>query len=446
MRTTDTTPHPNGNLSMASQAPVGPTAVSPLGPDFWVFVGYLVFVFLNPQNWIPVIGAFRPAFLVAGMALVLCLANGRAVGVLRFTQTKLMVLLLGLVSVSTVLSMSFGLSLEYWGYFLRAFLLYLLFLQVVHDEFKLKKIIQVMFFLMLIDVAVSFTMQKLWLIGYRLVSFDGEGGSNDYALMILCMLPFGLYFFEHAETRTRKGFLAVCILFLFMALTRTRSRMGFLGLVLIVGQVFWLKRRNPAVILAVLALVGVALANTHYGYFERIRGIQESATTEEKENPRIRLWQQAVELIKRHPFFGTGTGTYIFAKNEYNLSGNKTHVTHNAFLQVASENGLIAGAVYFLLFLVSFRDLRYAEKAFRGRDPDLLTITQALKMAYPVLVLSMTFLSQQYTQFYFIFPALTARLRLFAETRIHAEAAAETAEAPAGPGIHPTLADRAVRS
>jgi O-antigen ligase len=392
-----------------------------LGADFWAFTGYLVFVFLNPHNWIPFIGVFRPALLIAGVTLVLCIANGRAVGVIRFAQTKLMLLLLTIVSVSTFLSISFEISTEFWGYFLRAFLLYLLFLQVVHNEVKLKKVIQIMFILMAVDVAISFTMQKLWLIGYRLVSFDGEGGANDYALMILCMLPFGLYLFENARTTGQKGFYGVAILAFLMSLTRTRSRMGFLGLVMIVGQVFWIKRKNPAIIFLVLSLVTVALLNTHYAYFDRIRGIEAAATDEKEEDPRIELWGQAVRIIKMHPFFGSGTGTFIFAKNEYNFPGNLTHVAHNAFLQVAAENGLMAAFLYFLVFLVSFKNLLFAEKVFQNRDPELMAITQGVRMAYPVLVLSMIFLSQQYNQFYFIFAALSARLRFFAETRIREE-------------------------
>ncbi len=352
-------------------------------------------------------------------------------GTLRPLQSKLLLCLLGLVSISTVLSVNFEISSEVWGFFFRAFLLYLLFLQIIHDELKLTKIVKIMFILMAVDVAISFTMQKLYIIGYRLVSFDGEGGANDYALMILCMLPFGLNFFESAKSTRFKGFFGVCLLFFLMALTRTRSRMGFLGLVIIVAQVFWIKRKNPAIILTVIALVAITLANTHYGYFERVRGIEESATEEEKEDPRIGLWKQALQLIRMHPFFGAGTGTYIFSKNEYGLPGNKTHVTHSAFLQVASENGLIAGAVYVLLFLVSFRDLLFAEKAFRGRDGPMLAITQAVRMAYPVLVLSMVFLSQQYNQFYFIFPALSARLRFFAQSRLNAEGEVATSSAPA---------------
>lgn len=322
-----------------------------------------------------------------------------------------------LASISTIFSINLDISIEHWGFFLRAFFLYALFLMVIIDEFKLKLVIRVMFIFMAIDVGVSLIMQKLGGIGYRLMSFDGEGGANDYALMILSMIPFGLYLFEHSPKKSKvKYFYGISILAFIMAVTRTRSRMGFVGLLCLLSQIFWYKRKNPAIILMVFALTGIAFFNTHYGYFERVQGIFEE---KQKENPRIELWKQAGTLIKEFPILGVGPGNFIYAKNELDLPGNKTHVPHNAFLQVAAENGIPAFAFYFLLSLVSLKNIFSAEKILmKYNQLELLSIAQAIRMSYIVLLLSMVFLSQQYNQFYFIFAALSARIYFFSKNHV----------------------------
>ena len=123
------------------------------------------------------------------------------------------------------------------------------------------------------------------------------------------------------------------------------------------------------------------------------------------------MWQQADQLIQLRPWFGVGPGNYINAKEQFNISGDKVHVAHNAFLEFAAENGLIALAVYVLIALVSLKNLRYAEQRFREKSKELYSFSQSTRIAYLVLLAAMVALSQQYNHFFFIFAALSARLK-----------------------------------
>lgn len=78
------------------------------------------------------------------------------------------------------------------------------------------------------------------------------------------------------------------------------------------------------------------------------------------------LYLTAFEIIKQHPFLGTGQKTYRIecAKDDYNFIENKnlrcsTH-PHNYYLELFSENGLI-GIILFIstLFIIIKRYLRY---------------------------------------------------------------------------------------
>jgi O-antigen ligase len=382
-----------------------------LGLDFKIFVGYLIFVFLNPHNLLPAMKVVRPALLISGLAMVLQLTYGRGRGALGYPQSKMMITLVFLSLIATCFSIDISISISYWFFFVKALFLFFLFICASYQKQKLKLILWIMLILMFLDVAISLIMQKMLLIPYRLRSFDREGGANDFALMILCIMPIALHFMEHSDTKLKKYFCGGCFFAFLLALTRTRSRMGFLGLVLLMAQILWEKRKKPLVIIIVTVLVSIALANTHFRYFERIRSID----TEEAQSSRTKLWRQAIELIKIRPLYGVGPGNFIKAKLYYDIAGNKTHVVHNAFLEIGAENGLLMMATYILIFMVSLKQLFYAERYLSGKDEELRSISQAIRMSFLVLSVSMCFLSQQYNQFFFIFSALAARLKLYTD-------------------------------
>lgn len=382
----------------------------PHGLDFYLFVAYLTFIFWNPQNLMPAIQILRPALVISVLALVFSMNSGHATGTMRFTQSKLLALLVGFSFVATLQSIDFDTSLSYWLFFVKAMFLYYLFVSAMANPQRMTTVLWIMLILMFIDVALSLVMQKLYIIGYRLRSFDGDGGSNDYALMILSMMPFALHFMEHAKEKKAKLFSGACLLAFLLALTRTRSRMGFVGLILLTLQVVWAKRKKPVIVLVVLGLIVVALINTHFRYFQRI----ENLDTPQVQSSRTKLWKQAAELIQLRPWFGVGPGNFILAKQYFAIPGDKTHVAHNAFLELGAENGLMALSVYILIALVSLKNLLYAEKHFKGKDDKLYSISQAARIGYIVLLVSMLALSQQYNHFFLIFAAMSARLKYLA--------------------------------
>ena len=175
-------------------------------------LSYLSFVILNPQNLVPGLKAFRPALLISALSLILFIGNGRAEGALRFRQTKLLILLCGISFLATLMSIDMDTSLTYWFYVVKALFMYFLFLFAMENQSKIRTVFWIMLVLMFVDVAVSLVMQKLYLIGYRLKSFDEEGGANDYALMILSMMPFAIHFMEHAKTKKGRWFSGACLL------------------------------------------------------------------------------------------------------------------------------------------------------------------------------------------------------------------------------------------
>jgi len=82
---------------------------------------------------------------------------------------------------------------------------------------------------------------------------------------------------------------------------------------------------------------------------------------------RVELWNDAIDLIQSNPVLGTGYHTYAFMKRLYNYED-----THNIYLKVLVETGLIGLA--FLLWLLA-KTFRIGYRLFRSaQDPFFSTL------------------------------------------------------------------------
>lgn len=78
-------------------------------------------------------------------------------------------------------------------------------------------------------------------------------------------------------------------------------------------------------------------------------------TEDASSRARLTFWKNAAEIIKKHPVFGIGLGNYQVESIPYErTTANGTNVslhTHNDFLEIMSETGIINGLVYLSLFI-----------------------------------------------------------------------------------------------
>lgn len=76
------------------------------------------------------------------------------------------------------------------------------------------------------------------------------------------------------------------------------------------------------------------------------------------EDPRIKMWKTAVKMIKDHPILGVGNGNYVSLYGEYVARypelmyyHNTRFPSHNSYLKVQSELGIL-GIIFFITILV----------------------------------------------------------------------------------------------
>jgi len=126
-----------------------------------------------------------------------------------------------------------------------------------------------------------------------------------------------------------------------------------------------IRKSVKGTVLAVVLAVGLAGFFTRYtGYFER------GATSV---GARFDYWRAAGELVKEHPWLGSGPGTFqIGYKRLKDKDAEMARLAHNDYLEQASDSGIVGGCLYFALIWGSLAFL------YRNRTENLSELTFAI--------------------------------------------------------------------
>ncbi|MBR1661964.1 MAG: O-antigen ligase family protein [Acidaminococcaceae bacterium] len=188
---------------------------------------------------------------------------------------------------------------------------------------------------------------------FRAVGFGGN--ELTFGGIICMLLPVALVILMDSsfETRLKKAaFFAV--ISSVIGLLCNKSRGAWLAELIMVPVVtFRYLKQNKKLLLAllvvILSIAGFMLSNPHY--MRRVQSIT-NTRTDRSNADRIRVWKSAKKMVQDHPVTGVGQGQFKNHYKKYKLRRerqNLTH-THNNFVQVSVENGIIglAGLLYFV--------------------------------------------------------------------------------------------------
>jgi O-antigen ligase len=152
------------------------------------------------------------------------------------------------------------------------------------------------------------------------------------------------------------------------------------SLVVVIALAFgvgWVMRwpRRGVVVAAILALIvlgaTVALGVSGAGEPGSITArVVDTSLTE----ARLALWHDALEIVADHPITGVGWGgfatTSLIARADEDL-----RYTHNEFLQVTAESGILGGLLVVLIFAWGFA------RIYVGAGPDPMAVLGAIALA-----------------------------------------------------------------
>ncbi|MGI9062184.1 MAG: O-antigen ligase family protein [Ktedonobacteraceae bacterium] len=178
------------------------------------------------------------------------------------------------------------------------------------------------------------------ILGYRRPVVFGETSSNLGMLLVLfACIALGQALYARKPQASLVWWL--CTLIFSCAVIMTFGRESWIGLGLSMLGMIGLRTRNLAILIIVQAFLILLFVPGVSDFFnpEKVYGID-----------RLIMWQDAIAIWQRHPYFGVGAGNYQFFDIAYGTDVGG--VAHNQFLEVMAEMG-VQGLLCLLWSLVA---------------------------------------------------------------------------------------------
>ncbi|PJE80919.1 hypothetical protein CI610_00077 [invertebrate metagenome] len=276
-------------------------------------------------------------------------------------------------------------------------------------------------------VALYNQMNHIGLVESTRVTIPGTslGDPNDLALVLSFPLSFAIALFMTEGTgKIAKGIGLVSFGICMLAIIATQSRGGLLASVAIMAFFAMKVIRSRLVVMSAGSFM-LMLLMVVAGISERQSGGDVSGRMDESAQGRIHAWETAINMTLHNPL--TGVGLSLFLDNYWNYARHApdqglAHVTHNTWLQIMSETGLVGFILFLLLIAGIFRSIHRSVALLeqsRGSpyyDPYLLAIAMGTFVGLIGFCVSGTFLSQGFLWPFYIMAALGIALAHFTDS------------------------------
>lgn len=334
------------------------------------YAGLLLFtavLYFRPYELFPSLaGLSSMAFWIALLTLAVFLPTQLSIEgnlTARPREVNLVLLLCLAAFLSIPLAMNRGESLDAFRDFLRPVLMFIVLVNVVRSEKRLR-------LLLYLTLAVGCVLGLGAISDYRQGNFTVEGyrvsgrignlfgNPNDMALHLVTVTPIAVALLLSSRRLVAKMLYAACVVVLVLGNVVTFSRGAFLGLLGVFMVMAWkLGRRNRMFVgIAMLVIVAAFVALAPGNYTDRLGSILDKSRDQVgSAGARQALLVRSLEVAAQHPLFGVGMGNFhIVSVHE--------QVSHNAYTQIAAEMGLAALVFYVLFMVAPLRRLRSIER------------------------------------------------------------------------------------
>lgn len=291
-------------------------------------------------------------------------------------------------------------------------------------------------------VNVRFQVDASGRLGH-LPSYD----ANDLAMLLVCTIPFCVYFLRPGEALWKRVVMAGSLMFFIILLVKTGSRGGFLGFIAVLAYMLTtfrsisLKVRTAAVTLAVATLL-LGATDRYWELMRTILNPQEDYNwSGNSERGRMDVWKRGVGYMLNRPLSGVGVSNFGVAEGRSEL--NKERVAqgkgwawaapHNSFVQVGTETGVTGLLLMIWLIYATYTGLRRirdrGRNGRRGPPSRESALAGALMTALVGYIVAGFFLSQGYSPFFYGLLGITAGM-LKLEARATVPVAGSPREGP----------------
>jgi O-antigen ligase len=204
------------------------------------------------------------------------------------------------------------------------------------------------------------------------------GNRNLFAVYLNIAIVCAYLLHQGSRRGLGRLILLVSLPILFLGIGLTFSRGGLIGLAVTLLVVWYrvARQRKFLLLAASIGMIFLLTAVLPNAFWQRassivpaIRQLPEKDTF----SLRVRLWTVALRMIEDRPIFGVGPGNFIAAFPRYARGSEEVFqglVTHNTYLGVAAENGLVGGALFLLIggltLRAAWRGIRIGRRTARS--------------------------------------------------------------------------------
>jgi O-antigen ligase len=233
---------------------------------------------------------------------------------------------------------------------------------------------------------------------------------NDVALMLDMAIILTYFIFKSLKNKYMKILYLTSIFLCISAVILTLSRGGLIALFLIFVIILYQERKNK-ILMTIITIIIISIMFLFGSYiFSRLSTLSQLGSLQDKSlYLRLNLVKIAFKAIFHSPLFGVGLGDFpSYTRYFFSDSQLTNTVTHNAWLHIASETGLIGLFMYIMVFVTLIKSLNKNEKFVKMKGLlENFFYLKGLKYALIIFIIPATFLSVHHKTFIWVYWSLS---------------------------------------
>jgi len=245
------------------------------------------------------------------------------------------------------------------------------------------------------------------------VGLPDAADANMLAAVFILVIPYILLYFYKSKPSLKIIFMFLLV-FIVNAFAMTKSRGGILGLFASIIVICWYlrgKENFKKLFLYITVFFAFTILSMDNEFITRVTKLSEGSVTEQSAG-RFEIWMSGLDIFFDYPF-GVGPGGFQVISENYvplRIKEGKVRASHNTYLQVLTELGVI-GIILYLLFIRSFFvENRKSLSLYNEHDPDNAFHPIALKSGFIGFLVASFFIDRLFFEGIYIYVAINASL------------------------------------
>jgi O-antigen ligase len=248
---------------------------------------------------------------------------------------------------------------------------------------NLNLLLWIVFFKLLIENIAVYYQLYYYTLGFE-VEFDSNftqylksfyGNKNVTAFALLIQSTLAMVLFSRSNSRVLKIFILLTVQssVYIQYFISSRAVLLSLPLIIITIIIFFLlkyfvnksfpveefKKVSVYIIIILFSYLIFTSTNTNNNIDVEDRAISVTDFGGESVNNRLRFWSQSIESIRKNPILGVGIGNWKIESIKYDAKNIYSYVipysTHNDFIEIFAETGILGFTPYLCFFFLLIR-------------------------------------------------------------------------------------------